>query len=355
MIIESLEIRNFRNIKNSVFEPNNEINIIYGENANGKTSFIESIYSVSNLKSFRTLNLSEVINDNSNVSLIDCFYEKNSSKENLKLEIKKTNKIYKKNNTKNKIEDYLWSLFSIVFMPDDIYFVNGSPGKKRDLLDKAIFYTDKTYINILKNYYKIISNKNINLKNNKITEIEHWNILIAKYSSIIVSMRNNYINRMNLILSDYLNSFESSFKIDGSFNVNENDLQAYFLEELNNNIDREIKYKYSIVGAHRQNIDFCIDNKNLKVFGSQGQKRSFILLFRSAQIIDFENIHSFVPILLLDDMASELDDKNKYNFFKILDNFSGQIFITTTDKNLFSKSDKVKYFCVENGNINSFS
>ena len=79
MIVESLQIRNFRNIKNSFFEPNNKINIIYGENGNGKTSFIESIYTVSNLKSFRTLNTSEVINIESNIATVDCFFKNNNS------------------------------------------------------------------------------------------------------------------------------------------------------------------------------------------------------------------------------------------------------------------------------------
>ncbi len=354
MIIESLEIRNFRNIKNSIFEPNNKINIIYGENANGKTSFIESIYTVSNLKSFRTLNTSEAINIESNIATVDCFFKNNNSKQNLKLDIRKTTKVYTKNNKKIKIDDYLWSLFSIVFMPDDIFLINGSPSKKRDLIDKAIFYTDKKYINILKNYYKIVANKNINLKNNKLSEIENWNALIAKYSSIIVSIRNNYIDRINLILKNNLNNFKYNYEITKSTPLSESDLYEFYIQDLKRNIDKEIKYKYSIIGAHRQNIDFNIDNKKLKIFGSQGQKRSFILLFRSSQIIDFENIHGFVPILLLDDMASELDDLNQNIFFKILNDFPGQIFITTTDKKLFSNSDNIKHFCVEDGKIKSF-
>ncbi len=355
MIVESLEIKNFRNIKNCLFEPDNKINVIYGRNANGKTSFIESIYTVSNLKSFRTLNTSELINIESNIATVDCFFENNNSKQNLKLDIKKTTKIYTKNNKKQKIDDYLWSLFSIVFMPDDIFFINGSPGKKRELIDKAIFYTEKKYINILKNYSKIVANKNINLKNNKISEIENWNSLIAKYSSIIVSTRNNYIDRINLILKQNLNNFKYKYEITKPASMSESDLYEFYIEDLRKNIDKEIKYKYSIIGAHRQNIDFNIDNKNLKIFGSQGQKRSFVLLFRSSQIIDFENTHNFVPILLLDDMASELDDLNRNIFFKILDDFTGQTFITTTDKNLFLNSDKTKHFCVEDGKIKSFS
>ena len=354
MIIKSIEINNFRNIKNSFFEPNKDINVIFGNNANGKTSFIESIYSVSNLKSFRTSNLSETINIENNKAIIKCFIENNKIKENIKLEIKSKSKKYFKNNNNNKLDDYLWSLFSIVFIPDDILLINGPPLKKRELIDKAIFYTDKNYLKTLKNYHKIIINKNINLKNNKVDEIENWNILIAKYSSIIVNIRNKYIDRIYYILDKKTDLFKLKYEIVKNINLEDNELYDYFINELNNNLDKEIKYKYSLVGAHKQNIDFNIDGKNLKVFGSQGQKRTFILLFRHSQIIDFEDKHNFVPVLLLDDMASELDHTNKNIFFNILENFSGQIFITTTEKKIVSNSKKVNYFCVENGKINPF-
>lgn len=354
MFIYDLKIENFRNIIDEVFRPAENINIIFGDNANGKTSYIEAIYSVSNLKSFRTSNLYETINKDKNTSAIDCNFKNNNCSENIKLNINKKNKIFTRNNKKCNVDDYLWSLFSIVFKPEDIFLVNGPPGKRRELIDKAIFFTDKNYIKILKKYYKIVANKNINLKNNKTSEIEEWNSLIAKYSAIIVSKRIEYINRINKIFESEKEKFKSTYKISNQININECDLEKYFLEEIKKNIDKEIKYKYSIIGAHRQNIEFYIDNKELKVFGSQGQKRTFILLFRSSQIVDFGHINNFYPILLLDDMASELDDYNKKLFFEIILNFKGQTFITTTDKKLFSNSDKVKYFCVENGKINPF-
>lgn len=354
MIIEKIFIKNFRNIKEGLFEPNKDINVIFGDNANGKTSYIESIYSISNLKSFRTHKISEAVNDKSKSFSIECNY-KNLVQSNLKLVVDRNSKQFLKDSNKSKIDDYLWSIFTIVFKPDDILLVNGSPVKRRELIDKAIFFTDKKHISILNKYYKIVANKNINLRENKINEIDNWNHLIAKYSSVIVSTRNRYIDKINSILQNNLNNFDSNYKITKSLEMKDSELFDYFCEELKNNIDREIKYKHSIVGSHRQNIDFCIDNKSLKIYGSQGQKRAFILLFRSSQIIDFENINNFTPILLLDDMASELDHNNKNIFLNILDNFSGQTFITTTDSKLFSNSDKVSYFCVEDGNIKSFS
>ncbi len=354
MIIENLYIQKFRNIKEGILEPKNGINIIFGDNANGKTSYIESIYSISNLKSFRTNKLSEAINDKCKSFSIECRY-KNLVQNNLKLVVDKNSKLFLKDSKKSKIDDYLWSLFTIVFKPDDILLVNGSPVKRRELIDKAIFFTDKKHISTLNNYYKILANKNINLKDNKIHEIDNWNHLIAKYSSVIVSTRNKYIDKMNTILQNNLNNFDANYKINKSIDLKDCELFEYFSKELEYNLDREMKYKYSIVGCHRQRIDFSIDGKNLKIFGSQGQKRAFVLLFRSSQIVDFESINNFTPILLLDDMASELDKNNRNNFFNILDNFSGQTFITTTDNKLFSNSDKVSYFCVEDGNIKSFS
>lgn len=351
MFIQSIQIENFRNIKSEIFFPSENINILFGENANGKTSFIEAIYAVSNLKSFKTLNLYETINTDENTSSIKCNFYKNLCKESIFFNIKKSTKSYLKNEKKCSLDDYLWSLLSIVFKPDDINIVNGSPGLRREFLDKAIFYTDKNYIKIVKKYLKILTNKNQTLKNENYTNLDEWNFLLAKYSALITFKRLEYLNRINEVLINKCKIFKNTFSLNSNYNEYFEDLENYFLNEIKINKNKEIKYKYSLIGSHREEINIKIDNKELKVFGSQGQKRTFILLFRSSQIDDFYNNNNFYPILLLDDMASELDEKNINVFFDLINNFSGQTFITTTDKNLFSNNKKVKSFRVHNGKI----
>ncbi len=355
MFINKIKIDGFRNIGDEIFFPSKKVNILFGENANGKTSYIEAIYSVSNLKSFRTSNLNETINNLRNISTINCEYILNECNNTLNLKINKNGRSYLKNDKETKVENYLWSLFTIIFKPEDILLIGGSPSKRRELIDKAIFFIDKDFIKTLKKYYKIVSNKNICLKTNNLKNIEEWNILIAKYSSLIVLKRNKYIERINKIFEDNIFKFKYFYKIENDINISKNELENYFLKEIVKNTNKELKYSYSIVGAHKQNIDFSINNKDLKKFGSQGQKRTFILLFKSSQIIDFQNTHSFSPVLLLDDMASELDDNNKNIFYEIIEKFSGQTFITTTDKKLFSDFKNVSRFFVEDGKISSFS
>ncbi len=351
MFIENIKINNFRNIENENFQPSERINILFGDNANGKTSFIESIYSISNLKSFRTKNLNETIKSENFFSEILCNYVKNDCRENINLRINKSSKEYLKNDKKCKIDEYLWSLFSIVFKPDDINIINGSPILRREFIDKAIFYIDKNYINLLKKYHKILSNKNINLKNESLNELKEWNTLIAKYSAQITEKRINYIKELNNLINNKGNEFNYNFEITSDYFEYIGDIEKIYIKELNKNLEKEIKYKYSVVGSHRENISVNIDKKDLKVYGSQGQKRTFILLFRASQIENFYNINGFYPILLLDDMASELDDNNKNIFLNLIENFSGQTFITTTDKSLYFKSDKVESFRVSDGKI----
>lgn len=355
MIIENIKINNFRNISKGEFSPGEKINIIYGNNGNGKTSYIEAIHILSNLKSFKTNSLFETIKFDNNKSEIQCDYRYNLINEKLDLEIHKDKKKYNKNGKKCQIDDYLWSLMSIIFQPDDILYVNGPPSKRRELIDKAIFFIDKNYIKVLRKLYKSISNKNTNLKNNKINNIEEWNYLIAEYSAIISFKRDSYIERINKLFGENRINGSIVYSIKSGCIFDENEYREYYLDKLNKNIDKEIKYKYSIYGAHRQDFKFDINDRDLRNYGSQGQKRSFILMFRASQIFDFKNINKFFPVLLLDDMASELDDLNRNIFIEFINNFLGQIFITSTDKNILEKFDKAKYFHVEDGIINSFS
>ena len=132
--------------------------------------------------------------------------------------------MFLKNNKKIKTDDYLWSLFTIVFKPDDIILVNGSPEKRGELIDKSIFFTNKKHISILRDYYKIVANKNINLRDNKIDEIHNWNNLIAKYSSVIVAARNDYIDRINSILQRSLDNFDENYSITKSIDIKNNEL-----------------------------------------------------------------------------------------------------------------------------------
>ncbi len=347
MYTEQININNFRNINNEIFIPSKNINILVGKNAQGKTSYIESIYLISNLKSFRTRNINEIVNHSSDSTIIDCKYKINDCNNELKLKIQNNKKVYLKNDKKINVNEYLWSLLSIIFKPGDILLIDGSPSLRRELIDKAIFYIDKDYIKILIKYKKIIANKNHILKTKNYKYLDEWNDLVVKYSKIITSKRNNYIQRINTLIDKHNYEIKSDFKII--------DIDNFFYDELIKNLEKEKNYGYSVVGSHRENIDFYLEGRKLKSFGSQGQKRAFILLFKSSQILDFEKENNFSPVLLLDDMASELDKNNRNLLFDIIENFKGQTFITTVDDTLFSKSDRISWFHVEDGKISSFS
>lgn len=355
MFVEKVKIENFRNLKNQFFEPSKNINVIYGDNANGKTSIIESIYTLSNLKSFRTNKIDNLIKIDTTISKLSCDYYKNECRENLTLEINKNSKKYKKNSKDTKISDYLFSLFCIVFQPDDIYIINGPPSIRRDFIDKSIFYTDIDYINILKKYSYVLKNKNALLRSGSYENIEEWNKLIAKYSKIIIDKRIGYVDKINNNFVKYCDYISYKFEIGFSNYKNIDDIENYILFELSENIDSEFKYKKSIYGAHKHNIVFNLNNLDLKNYGSQGQKRSFILTTKSAQIDIYNELRNEIPILLLDDMASELDNYNIKYIVDLVNNFKGQTFITSTKDNILFKSENIKKFKVEDGFISSFT
>jgi len=217
MYLEKIYIKNFRNIENESLNPSVGINLLFGNNAQGKTNFLEAIYITSNLKSFRAKKNSEIINFDKNKATLNLKLNKNRVSNNITLELENDKKeIILNNKRTKKISKSLGFIDTILFYPDDIIIVKGSPLLRRNLIDRAIFQTDNSYLNLLQKYYHCLKQRNSSLKNG-ITDASLWDTQFSELATIITYYRISYIERINLILD---HNFKEIYKYEESVKIN---------------------------------------------------------------------------------------------------------------------------------------
>ena len=331
MYITKIKIKNFRNIVNCSIDVDKKINFIYGNNAQGKTNLLETIYYSSLFKSFRTNKSTDLIKDKENNLNININTVNNEVSNNLIifLDNKKNKKIIINN---KKPDNKLYKVLnSIIYYPDEISYLKIYPSYRRNLIDRSIFYINNEYINLFKNYIKCLKQRNIYLKSNK-NGYDVWKEQLVEYGYLIIKERLKYIERINTNFEKIYNKN----KIIENYHIKYNkynliSIKDDLIDKFKQYENKEKKYGYTLVGPHIDDFTFLVDNKNMNRFSSEGQKRSLLLSYKRAQLIDYKHIHGYYPILLFDDIGNELDSVRKKDIFeKIIDN-SGQIFITTTD------------------------
>ncbi len=330
MYITNIKINNFRNIEKCEVCTDFKFNFIVGNNAQGKTNFLESIYLSNFYKSFRTKNIKDVININKDNSNINLTIKSNNCFNTLKVLIdkNKNKKIFLNNNNPKNKELYK-VINSIIYYPSEINLLILNPNYRRNLIDRSIFFINNDYIETIKKYNKILKNRNAFLKESKY-EFDPWLEQIIEISSFIIKERIEYIKRINVIFD----KFYENKKTDEKYYIN---YKKYNEKDIKNNLyfmylkikEKEKKYKYTLFGPHLDDFQFFINNYDLKKYSSEGQKKYFLLNYKYSQLIDYKNKYDYYPILLFDDYSIELDDLRKKKYFCNVIDESGQIFITS--------------------------
>jgi len=312
--ITKILLENFRSYQKQLFEFDPKINLIYGENGTGKTNLLEALYFLSAGKSFRT-SARQLMEWNSNFTSVRAKIINSKNEENeadvqlICVDSKISRKFYlnKVVKTRNK---YLGTLRAVIFHPEDIRLVTGSPGRRRDFLDEIFSQSEWRYSTAISQYKRALKHRNELLdqirtgKNHK-NELFYWDQALIKNDDIIHQYRKSFIVSANNFFTAHPDS----------------EIQTIFLNyhpslltqnKIDQNYERDLACGYTGAGNHRD--DFTFDNlifpqedKNLEFWGSRGQQRLAVLALRLAQIDFYENRHQEAPILLLDDIFSELD------------------------------------------------
>lgn len=361
MFIKSIYLNNFRNYESLKVDFKNGINIIVGENGQGKTNLLEAIYVLGITKSHRSFIDNNLIKDGSKRAIIQGIIEKNNidTKYEIELSSKKVLKIDQ--DQIKKITDYVSNINIIIFYPDDLELIKGSPNLRRRYINVELSQLQPNYMMILNEYNKILKMRNDYLKKSLIDDSYLkilTNYLIEK-ATLITIMRNRFINYLNESVSDiYENiSLLKNFKLKYKPNIKittfeKEEIKTKYENLFLSNVEIEKKLKTTMFGPHKDDFEFYIENYNLKLFGSQGQQRMAILTLKLAEIEIFKKYKETIPILLLDDVFSELDDKKKNNLLHYISN-NIQTIITTTDLNNIDNSivAQAKIIEITNGNI----
>ena len=365
MYIKKLKLHNFRNYKSLNVTLTKGINIIYGENAQGKTNLLESIYVLGLTKSHRSFIDNNLINNEGEYLTIEGIINNNKIDNKLNIYIDNKTKLLKfNNNTIKKISDYISLMNIIIFYPDDLELIKGSPQIRRKYINLELSQLYSNYYLLINEYNKILKLRNEYLKkiNKKISIDKNYIEILTGYlidkSIMIYKMRTKFINKINeYCMSIYkdimdLEEFNIKYKPSIEIDLKNPNLKEYLKLEYEKKLDYDIKLCSTSIGPHKDDIEFFIGDKNLKYYGSQGQQRVAVLALKLAEIEIFKKYKDTTPILLLDDIFSELDDKKKNNLLKYI-NKDIQTIITTTDLNNLDPKliKKSKLFNINNGKI----
>ena len=334
MFIKKTKLKNYRNFKNIDIDFLNGINIIYGKNAQGKTNILESIYMTATTKSHRTIKDNEIITFGEEEGHIKSIFKENEKSEIIDIHLKKKeNKGIAVNGIKiNKISDYLGLINVVFFSPEDLNIIKDGPNKRRKFLDFYICQIDKLYIYNLSKYNKILNQRNKLLKditnnNDLIETLDAWDNELVKYGFYIINKRENIIKELDEVIYKkhfFISEEKEKLKTFYEKNVDKN----LFLKKLKEKRDEDIKYKTTTIGPHRDDLKFMIEEIDIRKYGSQGQQKTAALSIKFSEIESLIKKNKKNPILLLDDVFSELDENRQKLLIKNINNI--QTIITCT-------------------------
>ncbi len=364
MYIEKILIKNFRNLYEVFLELNKNLNILVGPNGQGKTNFLETIYFLGTAESHRTNSDYELINWDSSQALIQLMLKKRERNIKITCELMGSNKkIEVNNNILSKVSDLLGNLNVVLFSPEDLKLIKGGPAHRRKFINIEVSQVSNYYYRLLMKYNHVVKQRNNLLKEIKIRKnkdvLEIWNEQLVILGSKIIKKRLEVLKKIKILArlkqrqltggNENLSiSYESSLEGD----IVSGDIPLIFENNLANNIGEEIKRGYTLFGPHRDDIIFKINNIDLRKYGSQGQQRTTALALKMAELEFMKSETGEYPVLLLDDVFSELDKNRRAALLAIIQE-KIQTFITTTDINDLGDIKILSHniFQVNNGEI----
>ena len=341
MKIERLKLKKFRNYDKLDIKFNDKLNIIIGNNAQGKTNILEAIYFLSITKSFLSINDKNCMKKNEVFTKIEGNIRTNKGKNILSLILNENGKKLEINDNEiKKHSDYIGNLKVIIFNPDNIRLIKDAPGNRRRFLNIEISQLYGKYINLLNEFNVVLKQRNEYLKiikNNNYNEI-YFSILNEKFVELsyeIYKYRISFIDNLNKYIGQIfkeISGFDGLYiKYIPSVDILDMDnFKTIMLNKLKDNYDRELIYGNSLYGPHRDDFSFKINENDLLLYGSQGQLKMAILALKLSEIDVFNEVSQEYPILLLDDLFSELDVSKRNNVISYL-NRDIQTILTTTD------------------------
>ena len=345
MKLTNLQLQNFRNYESVQLEFTDGVHVFIGENAQGKTNLMESIYALAMTKSHRTTNDKELIGWNKEFATIKGTVEKTATKTNLELQFSKKGKIAKVNYLEQKrLSSYLGNLNVILFAPENLTLVKGSPQNRRKFVDMELGQMSSLYLYDLVEYNRVLKQRNTYLKQLAIKKkqpdeyLEVLSEMLSELASKIVFHRLDFMKQLEALaipIHDQLSLGREKFSVSYQATIPLEDgltpaqMKEIYMNQFKKNQTREADQATTLIGPHRDDLIFYLNEVPVQTYGSQGQQRSTVLSLKLAEIELMKLSTGEYPLLLLDDVLSELDDDRQTHLIKTIEN-KVQTFITTT-------------------------
>lgn len=357
----SVAVANFRNVRTAQIKPGERFNLLYGLNGQGKTNLLEVIYLLGAPRSFRTSRLPDFIRHGEHQAQIMGTVESGGVENRLRLVIEAAGrKVEIDGKAVYKASDLHGKLNSVVFSPDDTGMVRTGPDARRRYLDRAVYMGDIGYLHSWHSYHRILKQRNQLLKSADRSGLDVWTEKLAESGAEVIERRLSFVAVLDAKLQKYYATISGgnetsglSYRPDGVHSTDREKIREELLELFNRQQRSDERYGTTTAGPHRDDLTFILDERPLKAFGSQGQQKSFVLALKMAEMDNLYHTFGEAPLLLLDDMSSELDARRNNNLMEFLTTREIQVFITTTERSpaLLEAAPHCAVFHVKDGNL----
>ena len=354
--IDSLSLVQFRNIARAEFAPSPRFNVISGRNGMGKTNLIESIYLLGALRSFRTSVRREIISQGERDAKISARF--GQSLHGLSVEIQlgaQGRQISMDGKAVVPDGDYFRTLPIVLFLPGNMELVQGSHVTRRRFLVRALFQADAAYPQLYRQYARALANRNTVIRRQPLDmrALVPFDSALAKLGSQIVASRAAFTAQLSQFFEEGVLEVSGGNRGAIRYRPRVSGDEAAFLQVLDAKRQLDVDRGYTTCGPHADDLDFEVDGRSAKKYASQGQQRTVVLAAKIAETRVLSQRCHRMPLLLLDDVSSELDRDRNRHLFLFLSGVGGQVFITTTHPDHISTSGERADFCVTNGALSS--
>lgn len=358
MRIKSLKLKNFRNYDLLSLEFDHATNIFYGDNAQGKTNILEAIYLSGTTKSHRGTKDRDMIQFGHDESHIETVIEKNNVEFKIDMHLKKNSpKGIAINKMPIRKASELFGVIHLVFFsPEDLNIIKNGPSERRRFIDLELAQLDKLYLSDLANYNRIINQRNRLLKDmydreDLLSTLEIWDMQLADYGKKVIERREKFIEQINEIIA-VVHQKLTNGKEQLSLCYEKSNGEQELMDAIVKNRERDMRMKSTSVGPHRDDICFRVGDLDIRKFGSQGQQRTAALSLKLSEIELVKMLIKDEPVLLLDDVLSELDKNRQHALLDTIKNIQTIVTCTGVEEFVNRRFEVNKVFYVNNGHVN---
>lgn len=361
MFIERLKLKNFRNYIEEELSFKNGINILVGQNAQGKTNVAEAIFFLCTGYSPRANKDRQVVRFGEETADISAFAKSNYGDLSTRILFNKNDKksVFVNGIEVLKIGEFLGNIHSVFFNPAELKLVQESPEDRRRFMNISLSQMSKSYFYALARYNKILTQRNNLLKTPEVSIIREtlpiWDVQLSKEAGKIIKMRNDFLSELSPIVCEkqaYLTGGKEnlSMKTENGYFGSEEDIAFAIKEDLKTAFEKDLRLGFTSIGPHRDDIKFTLNGQDVRVYGSQGQQRTVALSLKLAEAELFYNRFNEYPILILDDVLSELDKSRQTKLVSAVEKMQ-TIFTTATFESYAFRGKDYNKITIENGHV----